>query len=401
MQPIRLHTFLTTTSICAALLLTAGCDEGEPSLDLIDNPIVDPSVDPSDNPSEDPSDELPAADDFAPPPAQPEAPIQLTEKDGMLIIEGGDYLVRIHRTRRVAELNVSRDQLAKWYAIPFSRWAPEASRRLYQVFADDFDFIVFVPASEGQHPALTEDGTSVRVSNHVEGLGLAQFDHTDWYGSEGRLQSTVLLGGIKHVVSGPSLRELGERWGNTFVPSDHVDHFGFSDVGGQLGGCSPDQIKPLGHGRWFCDFNGTVNWSPDGATSNDRPYARLELYLMGLIGPEAVPPFTWADQGKWVDPNLGVFEGILRTATIDEARQIHGKRLPAHDEAQKQFRTLFVVVSGGPLIDNPMFHSFDGRVAELAAPYPVVNEQPGMHNFYEATSGLATLDAEDLDASLR
>lgn len=391
MQPIRprsLH-LLTTTLACAAVLLTAGCDDGAPidELPIDEAPEQDPPY---------------AADvDFAPPVSEPDAPHLLAEEqDGMLIVSGADFRVRIHRSRRVAELNVSRDHLAKWYSIPFTRWSPEATRRLYEVFADDFDFIVMVPASEGQHPALLHDGESVPVSNDIEGLGLPIFDKTGWYGSEGRLQSTVLLGGIGHVVNGPSLRELGERWGNAFLPTAYPNHFGFSDVGGQLGGCSPDEIDPLGHGRYWCNFNGTTNWSPDGASHNDRPYARLELYLMGLIGPEGVPPITWADDGEWVDPDLGIFEGTLRTAKFAELRDGHGKRIPEHVESQRQFRTLFVVVSGGALIDLPLFDSFDTRVAEFAAPEAVINEQPGLFNFFEASSGLATLDAEDLDASL-
>jgi hypothetical protein len=390
MQPIRLRSLhlLTTTSICAAVLLTAGCDDSlgdAPELAIDD--AAELAIDEH-------------ALDLAPPVSEPTPYQMIEDQDGMLIVDGSDFRVRIHRSRRVAELNVSRDQLAKWYAVPFSRWSPQATRRLYEVFQDEFDFIVFVPASEGQHHAITELGTSVRVSNDVQGLGLPLFDDTAWYGSEGRLQSAVMLGGIKHVVSGPSLRELGKRWGNGFLPTASPNYFGFSDVGGQLGGCSPDQVDPLGHDWWYCDFNGTSNWSPDGATHNDRPYARLELYLMGLVDPGGIPKITWADDGEWVDPDLGIFKGTLRTASFDELREGHGKRFPSHLESPKKFRTLFVMVSGGDLTEPALFHSFDSRVAEFAAPKPVINE-PGMYNFFEATGGLATLAAEDLDAFLR
>lgn len=378
---MHLSTLILT---CAAVLSTAGCD-GEP--------LDDSDIAGADAPFE-------AGQDFVPPVSEPAVPYQTIEQDGTLIVDGDDFRVRIHRSRRVAELNVSRDQLAQWFAIPFSRWSPQATQRLYRVFADDFDFIVFVPPSEGQHIAILADGTSTRVRNDIEGLGMSLFDKTAWYGSSGRLQSTVLLGGIDHVVAGPSLRELGERWGNnTFIPTGYPDHFGFSDVGGQLGGCAPDQIEPLGHSHYFCDFNGTTDWSPDGANHNDRPYAQLELYLMGLVPPEAVPPTSWAEDGEWVDPDLGIFEGSLKTADIDDLRGIHGKRAPAYDESQTQFRTLFVVVSGGELLDLPLFNRFDVRVAEFAAPESVP-DQAGMFNFFEATSGLASLDAEDLDASL-
>ncbi|MFO7563357.1 MAG: hypothetical protein R6X02_12000 [Enhygromyxa sp.] len=394
MQPIRLRPLHTLTSTLAALLLVAGCD-GE-ALDEL--PIEEAPDDEHEPPF------FAAEVDYAPPSiGEPEAPLDLLadEHDGTLIASGSDFRVRLHRSRRVAELIVSRDHLARWYSRPLTRWAPEATQRIYEVFADDFDFIVMVPASEGQHPALLVDGDSVRVSNRVEGLGMTQFDKTAWYGSEGRLQSVVLLGGIKHVVGGPSLRELGKRWGNVFIPTVSPDHFGFSDVGGQLGGCAPDEMEYLGHGRWYCDFNGGTNWSPDGATHNDRPYGRLELYLMGLLGPGAVPPVSWADDGEWVNADLGVFSGTVRTATIDELRATHGERFPDHLDSQKQFRTLFVVISGGDMVDMPMFDSFDSRVAEFAAPEAVINEQPGLFNFFEATSGLATLDPEQLDASLR
>ncbi|HVI02226.1 MAG TPA: hypothetical protein VM869_26110 [Enhygromyxa sp.] len=380
---------MLTSTLIAATCLTVGCDSD--SLDAA----------PGGTGGEEYAlDDLDHAD-YVGPEVEPAEPHQVIENDdGTLIAEGSDFRVRIHRSRRVAELNVSRDHLSQWYGLPFSRWSPEATARLYEVFADDFDFIVFVPASEGQHPAITNDGDSVRVRNDVEGLGLSLFDHTQLFGSEGRLQHAVMLGGIKHVVGGPSLRELGERWGNAFLPSASVDHFGFADVGGQLGGCSPDQIEPLGDNQYFCDFDGTTNWSPDGATHNDRIYARLELYLMGLVSPAGIPAISWADDAQWVDQEHGIFEGSLRSATMDELVQDHGARFPRHDESQRHFRTLFVVVSGGDLIDMEMFNSFDLRVREFAAPKPVINSVPGMYNFFEAASGLAKLDAEDLDASL-
>lgn len=338
-------------------------------------------------------------DDLAPE-REPVEPHQLiVEDNGMLIVEGSDFRVRIHRSHRVAELNVGREHLSKWYGMPFSDWSPEATARLLEVFADDFDFIVLVPASEGQHPAISSDGESVRVRNDVSGLGLPHFDHSELYGSAGRLQHAVLLGGIKHVVNGPSLRELGERWGNAFIPSARPDHFGFSDVGGQLGGCSPDTIEAFGGNRYSCDFNGTSNWSPDGAIHNDRIYARLELYLMGLVGHQGIPPISWADDAEWADQDLGIFEGTVRSTSMDELLEKHGERFPAPADSQRQFRTLFVIVSGGDFIDLPLFHSFDSRVEEFAAPQPVLGEE-GTYNFFEAASGLATLDAEDLDESL-
>jgi hypothetical protein len=369
-------TILATASVCLAL----GCETlDEPELGF-----------------DGPDTYLPPTDD------EPEAPdqqIELIEDNGMIIATGDDFRVRIHRSRRVAELNVSRDQLAQWYAESFPRWSHQATRRLYEVFADDFDFIVFVPASEGQHPAIVDDGQSIRVRNDVSGLGLAIHDHSAFWGSSGRLQSTIMLGGVEHIVSGPSLRELGERWGNAFVPTTDVDHWGFSDVGGQLGGCTPDEIEPLGHDTYQCDFDGTNDWSPDGAIRNDRPYAQLELYLMGLIGAEAVPDIQFADDGEWINPDLGVFSGTLQTATMDELRDQHGKREPALDTSQREFRTLFVMVSGGDLVELPLFHRLDLRVTEFTAPEPWLGES-GMLNFYQATSGLAALDAEDLDAAL-
>ena len=398
MQPIRPRflNLLTTTLTCAAVLMTAGCDS-EPLEDDSEE-LLDEDLD--ENPPFEPADELTPADEFAPPPSEPAVPYyQLTEDNGMLIAEGQDYRVRIHRSRQVVELNVSDEMLSDWYSRPFSRWAPGATRRLYQVFADDFDFIVFSAATVGQHHGLPHDGESVRVSNDIQGLGLSQFDRTDWYGSQGRLQSAVMLGGIDHVVSGPSLRELGERWGNALVLTSHVDHFGFSDVGGQLGGCSLGTIESVGEDLWYCDFNGTTKWSPDGADRNDRPYAELELYLMGLVPAEAVPPITWAEDGEWVDPNKGLFTGTVETADINDLRAVHGKRYPAHDQSPREFRTLFVVLSSGELIDYPRFHHFDARVREFAAPYNIADQQK-MYNFYEATSGLARLDTKKLDASL-
>ena len=108
-----------------------------------------------------------------------------------------------------------------------------ASRRFYDYFEDDYDFLVVrsaLPLANGI------EGTTFKVKNEVRGIGLELFDDTEEFGSAGRLQGATFVN-FRHI--GPLVHEIAHNWAN-YLDVFEVDafgfHWGFTDVQGVLGG---------------------------------------------------------------------------------------------------------------------------------------------------------------------
>ena len=67
------------------------------------------------------------------------------------------------------------------------------------------------------------------------------------------------------------------------IPSTEHRHWGFSSVGGQLGGFQLDELRSLGDGKYSAG-----NFAPQRALKS-VPYSPLEMYLAGFIPSSKVP----------------------------------------------------------------------------------------------------------------
>lgn len=315
---------------------------------------------------------------------------------GEVELEGLDHRVRIHSSHRVVELQIPAAELDGWMRGDYPELAAASTARLYQWWRDEFDFIVF--ATEGWQPRATipYSGKYIAVKNHVAGIGLPLFDRGAEYGSAGRLQGILHLNGTSAVMFGPSLHELGHRWGNYVLPSAYPSHWGLADVGGQLGGFGEGELDPLGSSRYHATLDGGT-WGPVANNGNSVGYAPIELYLMGLLAPGEVPPVVSAGDGEYL--GSGEFVGAVATTEIEAIIADHGVRVPDHGLAQREFSVLFVVLSA-ERVDPPQFDGFERVVADFTrAAAPV--DYPGIYNFWLATEGRAALRRIDMLARLR
>jgi hypothetical protein len=112
------------------------------------------------------------------------------------------------------------------------------------------------------------------------------------------------------------------------------------------------------HWSFLLDTQGSVEygnrWKDNGDGSftsqpSQQYYSPLDLYLMGMLKKEQVPPFFYIDapgEDATQLPQAGVtVHGTRHDVTIDQVIAANGAREPSADNAQKQFRIGFVLLT--------------------------------------------------------
>lgn len=236
------------------------------------------------------------------------------------------------------------------------------AKEFFKLHKDEYDFLVIFTNFEFQMP---DDGKVsafyMGVKNDTRGIGQEQFNHTQNFDSSGRLQGTIDMGNIARLADNPLdenfkktlyilSHELMHRWGaylklgnsdgtlNTGLLGRDGAHWSFLfDSGGSV----------LYGNHWRDNGNGTFTSTEPQAEL--KFYSPLDLYLMGMIGPEKVPPMLLIDNPS-VDParlpEAGVtITGAARTVTIDDIIAANGPRSPDAASAQKSFKTAFIFIT--------------------------------------------------------
>ena len=307
-------------------------------------------------------------------------------------------------------LPISEDLAVDWASFPVEDY----TRRFYQHFKDEFDFLLVVRnLTYGVDIDPSVSGVFIPVSNNVQGIGERLFSNAQRWGSSGKLQGVAFFPDVEKPGSrwtpigrGPGIHELMHRWANFVVAAGHP-HWGFSSANGILGGFDITSLVDHGGNRYTAgEFN------TNG--SHSRPFSPIELYLAGLISPEEVPPLWVAEDGEWVLDSEG---GIVRasdgypiftasqttTYTIEDIISEHGPRVPDASQSQRDFRAAVIL-----LTDEK--HPANRRVLERlsedvswtshAAFTGEGDDRFGNSirktNFYESTGGRATITMDDL-----
>ncbi len=281
------------------------------------------------------------------------------------------------------------------------------AERFYELFHDDFDFLIFVSNLYSFNRTSTwrveYSAYYQGVSNDVRGIGKRLFSDSRAWGSEGALQGAIFIGYADRLfISGP--HELMHRWGNTIVPTVHGAHWGFSSANGEIGGFDIADLVDHGGGRYSAGEFGT-----GGRGGPERFYSPIELYIAGLIPPEEVPDLWVAEDGEWLDERTDDGDRLftasrVRTYTIEDIIDEHGKRVPDHRTSQKEFRAAVVL-----LIDenHPLYKwqldRLSGAIDSFS--HPGANSfyayRFDTYNFWEATGGRATITMDGLSRSLK
>jgi Repeat of unknown function (DUF5648) len=296
------------------------------------------------------------------------------------------------------------------------------SKRFASVFKDSFDFVMFVI-----------DGTDIPPSFGYYGL-YTSFDVRTPTRTRRQLGHMVLpyilttSGGLNPIEGGPILHELMHEWGNkgAVVSPTDAGHWGFSSVGGQLGGWDGAAgVENLGGGKWrakgpratclpsataaqvteFCSPKPSFGTFANGGNSVE--YAPLELMLMGLISPSTVPDIKVAFDGTYTNYSLGEFTATdWRTYSAASIMTGLGAKAPNVLTAQKHFRVATVVLTNRDNLDSATVNRLNKSLEQfsLDGVNPSFNYNPAyisIHNFYTATKGLAKIRAGQLSQELR
>ena len=269
-------------------------------------------------------------------------------------------------------------------------------------FGDVFDFVIFVPNTDGERAFFAHR------ENSVTGIGTAIRE------TGGKLQGVVNMGGTSVVPSdladrgisiireGPVLHELMHRWANFVVPSSYASHWGFSSANGALGGFDIADLVDYGGGRYSAGHASLA-----GLAANTSPYSPIELYLAGLIPPDEVPDLWVAEDGGYLyeDGGTPVYDdrgypmftaNQVSTYTIEDIIAAHGARIPGSRNSQREFRAVVVLLVNE---ENPATRELLDVISRDVAWFGTADsdEYPFIYNFHEATGGRATITLDGLD----
>jgi hypothetical protein len=317
------------------------------------------------------------------------------------LAETADYSLKMNDTGRVAVMELVSTEYEAWRLGNQSYEQTQAlTQRIYNEFPDAFDFI-FVVNNESQiHAGANYYGLHTSVKNDTLGLGMSQFDLTANFGSDDKLQGVMHLIDRSTLTGGPSLHELMHRWGNylTDVDGSMGGHWGFSSVGGQLGGWKAGTLRDLGGGLYDVDGPRGSSFGTFANGGNGLPYGQLELYLMGMIGAdELTDPIQVAVnptfEGEGTNPGQGIFRASsIKTLSIQDIIRTEGERTPSVATSQKSFRALTVLVTP-TMVTQEQLDQMDTSVELFSTPG---DDGWWSYNFWEATGGRASLKMDGL-----
>ncbi len=238
-----------------------------------------------------------------------------------------------------------------------------AVRAFYRSFSDDYDFLFLLTDDGGTQPAA--EGRAMVVHRPaIAGTGIDEA--TDFEGYPPHLRAVLAVrGGVAFGVGvmGPWAHEMAHYWANYLDPSLGLTgvgpHFN-SAVVGQLGvdtsgrdycanpeGAEPPNCVANARGRYEL-------YERRDATIAATPYAKLELYLMGLVPDTEVEKsfFKVRNATAASNPKPDQYSAFFEVEGWDEVRFAdvvarHGKRVPSPEEG-RHFRAAFVQVTREP-----------------------------------------------------
>jgi hypothetical protein len=269
-------------------------------------------------------------------------------------------------------------------------------KSVYAHFSDAFDFLLVMPSGNLYDPVEFAQRENVPyfvpAKNDVQNIGLPVFDDTATFGSSGRLR-----GAVYHSFGSPAImeHELGHAWGIKYGSSlglvSDTDEGGVSlshwDEASDINGLMQEFVFADGlAGHLVDNGDGTYRIVPQAPDA--EAFAPLELYLMGLIPPEEVPPVHRLVDPDYSDPNRVTAEQV-ETITIQQLMAAEGgPRIPDHTASPKTLTAALIAVSDRSFsqAEYDFFSAMAQYLASTAAPKAYVAP------LYAATGGRATLE---------
>lgn len=251
------------------------------------------------------------------------------------------------------------------------------ARQFYRTHGDDFDSLILFTNFESDLDDIAL-AFAVPVKNDILGIGnpsweeiFPLFDNTTDYGSQGKLRTIISMNNLKLWDDDP----LESAWGpasSTLGVLAHEYEHGWGIY------IQPPELLGRQYAHWSFFFHtggslmggNDIQDNGDGTFTTLKPkelYSPLDLYLMGLLSPEEVPPmflvtepydldlpppynedFISVDMLSTADP-LGdvTFRGERQDITIEDIVKLNGTRIPGADSSQKDFRVAFILLTMG------------------------------------------------------
>lgn len=311
-----------------------------------------------------------------------------------------------------ASMVLSENEYKEWKddAISGNGVLAQYTKEVYEKFEDDFDFIIF----QLNEPTLGDFdyyGKSFSVSNDVSGIGMAVFDHSDFYGSQHRLQQIIHMPCYKKgIINGPFLHEILHRWGQHAFATIDLDGNDYSGHWGLTGGSTNGQLGGFQQNKLMVDdpahpYHYSVSGAYFGENANGGnsvPYNDIELYLMGMIPLDSVANFTLfnAVDSFSYDKESNIYHIYSDSVTIYDKNKIAnevGERLPSSATSQKDFKALFIIVSNSELTCEEK-RIYDQQISQFCQ---IGDDESHLYNFWEATRGLGTFTTGNISQSLK
>jgi subtilase family serine protease/Tol biopolymer transport system component/flagellar hook assembly protein FlgD len=235
------------------------------------------------------------------------------------------------------------------------------TQRFYQEHGDLYDFVVVFTNFEFDTAGAV--GFHNLVRNDVSGIGLPPVNNGPLFGSPGRLKGYVDMGFVGQYRLPPFSTQPGAPGFGAAVDvlSHEIGHQWLTGIRYRTpAGADSTDLQGLDQTHWsyLLDSDASLFYGSDWAAQGTgvfraarvrQLYSSLDLYLMGLLDPLRVAPFTLL-RNPAVSPYQLPQEGATVSAvteTIDIAQVVAAEspRQPDHRTSQKDFRVGFVFLA--------------------------------------------------------
>jgi hypothetical protein len=241
------------------------------------------------------------------------------------------------------------------------------ARLFFQTHPDTFDqLIVFLAFDFSLGGAYAYE---INVRNEIGGIGLGQIDNSSFYGSNGRLRSFVMMGGLdgpSRFPADPNQVYLGTN-STLGILGQEAGHRWLAFAGFREGEANSRAIlgRQSAHWSFFFDSDASVMEGTDIEDRGDdrgnsrfatvaatSTYSQLDRYMMGLAGKDEVPEMfvvvnpTGTSRSPTSAPEVGVaFGGTRKEISIDSIIAANGHRTPSVLQSPKVFRQAFILLT--------------------------------------------------------
>lgn len=279
----------------------------------------------------------------------------------------------------------------------------------YEHFADEYDFVYIF--SDGPVDGAMAAARFTPVHRPViPGTGIARAtNNTRYPAGAARLRGAVGVN-LNAVGNGPTLHETLHYWSMFLNASfgfgrdrdqSFGAHWGVAGTFGQHGGFDPMTLRcklPADAQPPGCmpDADGVTRvtmstFGPNANGGDSKPYAPIELYLMGLLPrAEVGGPFIVLDGAHYVSTDTATRRMTFEitgshTVSMDDIARAQGERAPASAE-ERALRGAFVVFSAAPVSAQRM-----DALERWAAIFGNDVPHASLYSFERATGGRATM----------